>query len=300
MKSLRIRVPSKTFLIGEYSALSGGPAIVACTSPMFTAEIRSAKSDGNGPFPKGSPGQGLLDKLQGNQDLTWADPHQGRGGFGGSSAQFIAAKFAEQIAQTEVNIPTAGDAFAWRSELLEFSKMDGGGVIPSGYDLIAQITGGIAVIAGETCTAKRVRWPFAEDTFLILRTGLKVNTHEHLNQLKGESFPQLEAQAGEAQSALIKGQARAFYQAVTNFRNICLNSNLTSPESSSILEKFDDLTLAGKCCGAYGADSIVLFLKRKDSEKIMNRLRAIESDLGRSLEVVATADDLGSLESESA
>lgn len=57
---MKLRCPSKTFLVGEYAVLNGGPCLLLATEPYFTWE---------------------------NQ--TFLDPHRGLGGFGASGAKFV-------------------------------------------------------------------------------------------------------------------------------------------------------------------------------------------------------------------
>lgn len=59
---MRIQCPSKTFLVGEYAVLSGGPALLLATPPCFSWD-----SEG------------------------FYDPYEGLGGFGASGAEFVIA-----------------------------------------------------------------------------------------------------------------------------------------------------------------------------------------------------------------
>lgn len=94
-------VPSKSFLIGEYLALIGGPAVVITHEPSFT------------------PGY---------------DPHNGAGGFGASTAEFLLQfqntnpASIDSTLERYVNDPMHGDQR------------------PSGFDLVAQCYGQSCVI----------------------------------------------------------------------------------------------------------------------------------------------------------
>jgi mevalonate kinase len=57
---MKLRCPSKTFLLGEYAVLAGAPAILLATPPCFSLE-----------------------------EGQWNDPYQGAGGFGASGAAFV-------------------------------------------------------------------------------------------------------------------------------------------------------------------------------------------------------------------
>ena len=60
MRYSKTECPSKTFLVGEYAVLTGGPALVMTTPPYFSSD-----SDG------------------------FYDPYDGLGGFGASGAKFV-------------------------------------------------------------------------------------------------------------------------------------------------------------------------------------------------------------------
>jgi mevalonate kinase len=64
----KLSVPSKTFLVGEYIVLQGGPALLLTTSPYFTLDT---------------------------ENNYFIDPYQGLGGFGASSAKFVLAEKAK-------------------------------------------------------------------------------------------------------------------------------------------------------------------------------------------------------------
>lgn len=64
---MKLSIPSKTFLLGEYNVLYGGSAVLIATEPSFVIE---------------------------NNDIY--DPYKGSGGFGLSGAKFIAAYYNER------------------------------------------------------------------------------------------------------------------------------------------------------------------------------------------------------------
>jgi mevalonate kinase len=126
-QTLVISLPGKTFLVGEYLALMGGPSFVLATAPRFELKIRKKEEqtglisatvnhlgqtkslsqasqldqlhemrkldEADWPFNEKSPA-GLL--LAAHRDLaqsyefSFFDPHQGLGGLGASTAQFAA------------------------------------------------------------------------------------------------------------------------------------------------------------------------------------------------------------------
>lgn len=163
-------IPAKTFLMGEYIALAGGPAIVLTTTPTF--ELLDSFSE-QMPFHKDSPA-GKFCREMNISHLSWRDPYAGLGGLGASSAQFVGAYRAYCSQQ---NILFSADKmletyfqFAW----------SGKGECPSGYDVLAQIEEQCVLIQ-QHC-AISYAWPFSDLGFILLHTNQKLATHEHLNQ----------------------------------------------------------------------------------------------------------------------
>ncbi|MGE0633718.1 MAG: hypothetical protein AB7O96_14990, partial [Pseudobdellovibrionaceae bacterium] len=93
--SLKLSIPGKTFLVGEYLALSGGAALIVCTEPRFKMKVKLKGSEANSSGLVGIHPQSPAGKFYSeNQDvfssfsLEFTDPYEGRGGFGASTAQF--------------------------------------------------------------------------------------------------------------------------------------------------------------------------------------------------------------------
>lgn len=89
-EELCLSIPGKTFLAGEYLALSGGKTLVMATSPRFKMSLSLSSVESASPFHIESPAgklwqihQALLRKY----NIQFQDPYL-RGGFGASSAQF--------------------------------------------------------------------------------------------------------------------------------------------------------------------------------------------------------------------
>jgi mevalonate kinase len=107
-----IRIPSKTFLAGEYLALCGGPSLVLNTPPVF--ELYCQVTDDTrleGIHPESPAGRFWADHQSSFANLTlqFMDPHQGRGGFGASTAQFAMLYQLHCLAVTSLQ-PTSTDA----------------------------------------------------------------------------------------------------------------------------------------------------------------------------------------------
>lgn len=131
----RVLVPGKTFLVGEYLALAGGPSIVANTAPFFefswfteaAPEVSAGSSAGSSmdasssgrltirhPFHADSPAGRWLERAKSNLDnhpfsheIQFRDPFKGKGGMGASTAEFAGAwifrKWLENPADWKIN-----------------------------------------------------------------------------------------------------------------------------------------------------------------------------------------------------
>jgi len=255
---MKISIPSKTFLLGEYLVLSGGPGIVVNTAPSFHVYISNEANQATGKyrgFDPQSPAGKFLDKNQNIfQDviIDFQDPHEGKGGFGASSAQF-AAMYALKHNIDELDL---------QSLIEEFQELawDGTGFAPSGVDLISQIQGGITYFHRNTLELKSFTWPFTDIHFCLLHTGNKLATHEHLKDLNHFSDEKLIEIVETAYSALEDNKSSDFVSAIQSYRSALHRENLIHDHTLSLLEKADKLPgiLASKGCGALGADVILL------------------------------------------
>src|SRR4051812_36096175 len=83
---LKLSVPAKTFLVGEYLALSGGPSLVITTLPRF--ELETDPQALRNPFAFASPAGKLWESDPLKPKLKFRDPFEEAGGLGASTAQF--------------------------------------------------------------------------------------------------------------------------------------------------------------------------------------------------------------------
>ncbi len=264
---MRISAPGKTFLVGEYLALRGGPSLLAATSPRFALETDGASSAS--PFHPASPAGRLL-AARGIDAANWAfaDPHEGRGGLGASTAQYLCAWTALR------GRPPFGD---WRALVEEYRgyAWDGSGAAPSGADLVAQACGRLTVYDGAVAAAHSMDWPFPDLAFTLLRTGRKLATHEALRA--GASFDEaaLRAAAETATTALESGDGELFVSAVNAYGAGLRAAGLLARPSADLLraigegsERHGFGVRASKGCGAMGADVLLLVHKASESARL--------------------------------
>lgn len=283
-----ISIPAKTFLVGEYLALSGGPSVVVTTAPVFTfswLHEDSRSPELNHPFHSESPAARFLKGISlrsGRISIDFNDPYRGSGGFGGSTAEFLGAWMlsrwldGEAIASTDtewcVEVRDYQDQICpiWTSERL------GGGRFmdvlnayavfeprASGADLLAQLTGGIAIWDRNKQVMRKQVWPFEGLELSLLRTGRKVKTHEYLKTvgpLAVEAHRELELWVQDSIQAFAFADADRLIAAVRGVSKTLEAYGLVAEHTLQALRDLADISgvRAAKGCGAMGADVVAV------------------------------------------
>lgn len=276
-----ISVPGKTFLVGEYLALDGGPSIILTTEPRFV--LRATRSRGSGQakarrlpgagrphtFAGASPAGRLFVRHEADfsgWSFRFEDPHRGAGGLGASSAQFLL--MYNWLMKTTNLDP---DLYDWERLLEEYRvcAWNGEGHPPSGADIVAQCAGGgVCEFDGRQLTVRRHGWKFPRLTFSLLRTGVKLATHEHLKRAKSAPYDSLREIVRQASLAFNDRDENALVKAVVHYGEILAASGLTAESTLGLLSALKSQVpgaLAAKGCGAMGAD-VVLVLHDRDKE----------------------------------
>lgn len=262
---MKISAPGKTFLIGEYLAIEGGPSLVACTGPRFQLATEGGERS---PFHALSPAGRLTQKMA-TSHWVFFDPHEGRGGLGASSAQFLTAWVARHEA-----VPARWD---WRSLIAEYRDVawDGRGQPPSGADVVAQACGRITFYDGRDFLAEALDWTFSEVGFTLVRTGQKLATHEHLRTAISFDVLSLRSWAEQAVAALREAQTERFVHAIETYGGLLRSAGLLCETSIEILNTTREFARAqrldlraAKGCGAMGADIVLLVHGRAATEPL--------------------------------
>lgn len=265
------QIPAKTFLLGEYAAIHGGSAIIVLTTPCFQLALNEVSHQR--PFHPDSPAGKLWASYHANSShLIWRDPYQGKGGLGASSAQFIGVYLAQCYLSQQTPCFDALLAnyyqYAWSGE----------GLRPSGYDIIAQVSHQCVYINQQTSLTTCFDWPFRELSFVLVRSGEKLATHQHLQTL---SLPTnthaLSAIVDRAKIAFEHADNDLLIEAINTYQSHLTELGLTATHS---LEKINRLKknkniLAIKGCGAMGADVLLLIFPRQGIEKEIAMLTAM-------------------------
>ena len=256
------RFPSKTFLLGEYAVLQGSSALLLGHGPHFTATHEpSAATDA--PFHPESPAGLWLKSNPTAAKIRLQDPHEARGGYGGSGAEFLAAwSFEKNI--PALDLPRA--IFAWSA--WEDSRGGGG----SGADILVQAFGVNRLepfflevdLLGRSL--KEI-YPLRNQGLITLfHTGRKLATHEQKTpaNLPLEEMEDMVLRAG---SWLEKGLFEGFAREVQAYGEMLATLGLVAPHTAQALKSLagkDEVFAKG--CGAMGADVILVVHRGADLE----------------------------------
>ncbi len=253
---MKWRIPAKTFLLGEYSAVAGASAIMLTTSPCFELLLLQDHSSLQGIHPDSPAGKWWMQQSI-PHGLLWHDPYQGCGGLGASSAQFLGTYLASCYLQSIVpNYQTVLEAYyqsAWQGE----------GVRPSGYDVLAQLQNRCVYINWQEKMINSYHWVFNDISFLLLQSGHKLATHNHLQTLKlPNEIGHLSATVDLAKLAFAEENSAVLIEAVNTYQQQLEDLDLMAAHSIKQLQalKTRPDILAAKGCGALGADILLLIV----------------------------------------
>jgi mevalonate kinase len=190
--------------------------------------------------------------------LNFHDPYRGLGGLGASSAQFLGAYWADCYVHgkliTEQDMMKQYLDVAWLGE----------GKRPSGYDVLAQASQGCVFINSKQSVYESHAWPFNSMAFILVHTGKKLATHEHLKQLtfnEAKSTVLYDISLSAFQ-AFKDAHAAQLVEAVNRYYAELLAMNLVATHTIQQIEYYRSLInpLAIKGCGALGADVILMLV----------------------------------------
>lgn len=266
----RLTAPGKTFLLGEYVALQGGPTLVLTNQPSFELVVKSTQEKNPVVFEnidKESPASKFL--LQQatafkGYHLTFNDPYRGLGGFGASSAQFLLISVLKKIL-SEFSLKINCRVSELLADYQQFA-WDGEGFMPSGADLVAQAQGNVSYFHKEQNRLQKLAWPFADINYYLLHTGNKVPTHQHLKELSFLTTHQLIDIVFAGLQHLQTKNAQGFINCINQYAQVLQALGLVCSKTTELLKIINTRTevLATKGCGALGADVILVLVATKD------------------------------------
>lgn len=284
--------PSKTFLCGEYSVLVGGHGLVVTHRPRFVLKANpisgaNATATGDTPplnfpvwlHPQSPAGiwYSRHQEILKNFSFEFLDPHEGRGGFGASGAQFVLLHaFTDSILKKHTNKYT--DMFS------DFRACDLSN--SSGSDILAQSLDGelVDVDPEQGMSYTLTDWPFKNLDYLVCPTGKKIPTHSHLANLEKKKLKPLVEISGSVLRSVVDGDQDQFLRSMDEFSRNLQTLDLVAAHTQELLSALK--TCPGykmaKGCGALGSDALVVIVEAEQA----NRAKEYVSHLG--LSVIAT------------
>lgn len=293
-------VPSKLMLIGEYAVLAGAPALMTSLGPRFQMQLSKRKSPWSTsavhPFhSESSVSRWISDFSKENHEhdgdeLKFFDPHMGRGGFGGSTAEFLLSMALLAEAPEPIS--------AWRT-YREYNPR------ASGADFVAQFYGGSVCFSysGDSSQVKsygadsKVRNVL--DRVMVFsathQEGRKLNTTLHLESkdiskvLKQESLVEI---IENAVVAFESGDALEFGAHATQYAEALSRLDLEVEASRADRKAFTTLP------GVYGAKGVgaglsdVMIVVTEGSEEVCDQVRMLAQS--RNLIEIQSLSSLGS------
>lgn len=290
-KPFKLSLPSKTFFLGEYLALCGGPAILLNTFPRFDITFNYDGTSTIEGIDTDSPAAKFIHEHQSQFkgiSIRFNDPHQGQGGFGSSTAQFagvyLLGHYGDSLCHTILNNPaTINEAleyyyqYAWNKH----------GMRPSGYDLIAQLTGGITFCKNTKLFSKHA-WPFTGIDFALIRTDQKIATHEHIANLEFFAIDELHQITSKALTAFNTADANLIIDCVQTYHQALQQLGFVAEYSNILIDELiaQKFILAAKGCGALGADVILVLYPSESNYELKQWLNQ------KQLKLIATQSQL--------
>ena len=277
-------IPAKTFFLGEYVALSGGPAVLLTTTPCFEVGLSSEPHVPNAMIHPDSPAGRFWASTGIGLKLTWYDPYDGVGGLGASSAQFLGAYLAFLSVKNAVfNQEELLEAY-WASSFTE-----GEGLRPSGYDVLAQASGGCVYLDRNNQLEITYAWPFDDIAFILLHTGDKLATHHHLQTIHlTDAMASLSSLVLLGKQAFEQRDSKLLVEAVDAYHQDLLACDLVAQKTQEHLINLnkDPEVLACKGCGALGADVLLVLVASHQRHACVSRFSCA------GFRVLATSDEL--------
>jgi mevalonate kinase len=276
-RSVIFSAKSKTFLVGEYSVLFGGSAILLLTAPEFQLATEKSTKSGESPawLEECPPAYGFYamhENVFRNFHLEFTDPFRGTGGFGASSAKFVLLY--------RMYLHLTGNEFHLDPFLAQYRSLSEGkdtGPQPSGADCVAQLQGCHTFFDAGRRRLGKIDWNFPNVDFAIFKTGLKVATHQHLRHVPTLDISRLEECTANVRRGFFELDGDLLARNVQDFFNTLREMRLVLPATSDFVDKFLEVdgVLAAKGCGALSADAILVIFRKGMRDKV--------NDVGRRL-----------------
>lgn len=261
-------LPGKTFLIGEYSVLKGGNALVLSTGPCFSVE----KNNNSEQIFHPQSAAGLyLNKIN-SQSHSVIHNISSRGGFGESTAQFLAVWLEKNqtanLHSKSTIVKCYDDYVSLYEDQEDFKKMK-----PSGADLVSLLLGQVTFFSHQLMSSTRCLWNFSHLGFTIYSTGFKIPTHEHLLSLNKDKLSPLVDLSQKAIDCYMAGNEDSFFLLLKEWGFQLQNLGLQHAnclELKNKIELLSDKIKLVKLNGALGMDTFTVFYKVENQQFVDN------------------------------
>lgn len=286
---MKYLIPGKTFLVGEYAALLGGAALGLATSPCFAIDYTDKKESSVEFHPNSLAGilyRQKIDFFQ-NTQIKLSDPYsldgESLGGFGKSTAEYLSV-LIPQIKTIE-----CPKKFL-QAVCLDYRNLSQDDVKPSGYDLLFQMLGQVAYVDVNQNKFETQSWPFPDLNFVIVSTGVKLKTHEHLKKLNLDSLQGLPEKSEDVIQSFLNKNQDDFLHHLNNWVRELTSRGLVAPHALDLKLKLEESAAVKlvKPCGALGSDTLIIFHQPSD----INQIRILLQNLN--LKIWATNQTLHS------
>jgi hypothetical protein len=271
-------VPAKTFLIGEYSALVGGSVLGLATGPGFEVQY-NAMTDHKFPFHADSPAGKLYfqnKNLLNKSRITLTEKFKNLGGFGKSTAEYLSALIPLLELKSE----------NFNQIRKQYQALSSGSA--SGADLAIQYFGKVTYFDGLHNCYSSVDWKFKDYDFILVSTGNKLKTHEHVSSLNLDDIKKFPLVSDPIVQLYFNDSAQIFFQGLKEWSTFLAGQGLQSPLSLHIknsLESNADVICA-KPCGAMGADVIMVICEMDKSthvQKVISEMNLVVQGTSKNL-----------------
>lgn len=276
--------PGKLFLFGEYACLAGGPAILQSIEPRFHLSIEQCDL-GTKKLPNFHPASpaGVLLMLNMRHLDGWSfewkvelcSMKKQPLGVGTSSAEFLLTYLALELIKGNNKKPNPIEILEEYWKLVGLSQ----GLRPSGVDILSQFFGGLLYIENKNrvldCNQIEEGIHFQDAKLLVVETGKKVKTHDHLRSLAEKGFPndftkmilELNEITKLAVLSIKKQDAKIFAELMNAYQNILYGYGITESGFQNIIETLRAIpgVLGVKGSGAQGGDNILILVDPKSN-----------------------------------
>lgn len=296
---IRLRIPYKTFILGEYAILDGGLCLGAATEPFFEMKFfKKMNSDQylsiDAPpiFHPDSPAGKFLLKNSAifeNVDFEYLDP-LGVGGFGASTAQYLSLLIFRECIWKKRNLSELTQPSSLQKIVDEYRALavQDGARVPSGADLVVQLAGGLSWIDTSTWQVQKLNWPWAQASGFFVSTGHKLATHLHLQHLSQFNTKELFQVLEQSESAMKTNNFVDWLDSINDYASVLSSMGLVTTETGLLLIQMRQWAgvLAAKGCGALGADVVFCVVQNEYQEEFVDLAERNE------LRIIATTENL--------